>query len=166
MKSNLAAIEAPVIASCPNPECGASVREDHPYPWCVSCGERFPESLQSRLPKLKPREGPLPGLTVEEVCPRCGTRFRASSELDFLGFREAACPNCKQLIVHPLKWSYRITYWVFLSLWAGGLVQAFLDGKLLELGTLGTLFWLFALGRAILKDLQILRHQRASGSTG
>jgi hypothetical protein len=162
-RRSLAEIEAQVIASCPNPKCGASVRDDHPYPWCIACGDRFPESLQRRLPKLQSREVPLPGLTVEEICPRCGTHFRASAKLDVLGFREVTCPNCSQLIAHPLKWGYRITYWVFLGLFGVSLVQAFLDGEILELGTLEAFFLIYVLLRVILKDLRILRRQRVSG---
>lgn len=41
------------IANCPNPDCGVPVYSNHPYPWCTGCGERFPESLQARLPRVQ-----------------------------------------------------------------------------------------------------------------
>lgn len=41
------------IASCPNPQCGETIREDHPYSWCSKCGEPLPDSIQHQLPKLR-----------------------------------------------------------------------------------------------------------------
>ncbi len=41
------------IANCPNPRCGAAIREDHSYSWCSKCGERLPDSIQYQLTKLR-----------------------------------------------------------------------------------------------------------------
>lgn len=41
------------IAHCPNPQCGETIREDHPYSWCSKCGERLPDSIQHQLTKLR-----------------------------------------------------------------------------------------------------------------
>jgi hypothetical protein len=42
-----------VVANCPNPGCGAPIRENHPYSWCSKCGERLPDSIQHQLTKLR-----------------------------------------------------------------------------------------------------------------
>lgn len=92
---------------------------------------------------------------IEEICTRCGTHFMASAKLDFLGFRELTCPNCHLRATTPLRWSYRITYWVFLCLWVFALIQMFLD-KDLDSGAAAVGLWICYLLRAILKDLKIV----------
>jgi len=157
-----------MVANCPIPGCNEPIPYGHPYPWCIRCGERLPEKIQLQLTKLQEGRmkavmeraalGSLP--KIEEICARCGTHFMVSAKLDFLGFREFTCPNCHLRAITPLRWSYRITYWVFLCLWALALIQIFLekDGKF-NPGLAGAFLLLFYLLLAILKDLNIV-HQR------
>lgn len=152
-----------MIANCPILGCNEPVPYDHPYSWCVRCGERFPETIRLQLTELQ--EGRLKAEVAraalrsqqEEICARCGTHFMASAKLDFLGFREFTCPNCHIQVNTPLRWPYRITYWVFLCLWTFSLIQVFLekDGDL-DLGVAAICLWIFYLLRAILKDLAIV----------
>src|SRR5262245_42339295 len=112
-----------MVAVCPN--CAKPIPDDHSYSWCTACGEQLPESIQRQLTKLQ--EGRMKAevaraalgaqLEIEETCAKCGTHFMASAKLGFLGFREFTCPNCHLRTISPLRWSYRITYWVFLCLW-------------------------------------------------
>lgn len=166
----MAETSKPMVASCPVPGCNAPIPYDHPYSWCVRCGERLPETVQLQLNKMQ--EGRMNSEAaraalgsqpeIEEICARCGTRFMASAKLDFLGFRELTCPNCHLRAITPLRWSYRITYWVFLCLWGFALVHLFLDrGGKHEPGLSGALLLLFYLLRAILKDLNIVYHRWA-----
>ena len=39
------------LATCPS--CHKPVWEDHDYPWCIECGERFPPETQALIPKLQ-----------------------------------------------------------------------------------------------------------------
>lgn len=34
-------------------KCNHPIPLDHPYAWCSECGERLPEELQARLPRLR-----------------------------------------------------------------------------------------------------------------
>lgn len=97
---------------------------------------------------------------IEEVCTRCGTHFMASAKLDFLGFREFTCPGCHLGVVAPLRWSYRITYWVFLFLWALAFIQL-LQEKDFDSGFVAVGLWIYYLLQAILKDLKIVYHKWA-----
>jgi hypothetical protein len=159
----------PMVANCPIPGCNEPIPYDHPYSWCVRCGERLPETIQLQLTKLQ--EGRMKAEAaraalgsqpeIEEICTRCGTHFMASAKLDFLGFREFTCPNCHLQAITPLRWSYRITYWVFLCFWAFALIQIFFysDGNI-EPRVVGAFLLLFYLLQAILKDLNIVYHRR------
>jgi len=154
-----------MVANCPFPGCNEPVPFDHPYSWCVRCGERLPEAIQLQLTKLQ--EGRMKAEIataalgsqpeIEEVCVRCGTHFMASAKLDFLGFREFTCPNCHLQAIAPLRWSYRITYWVFLCLWTFALIQMLLgkDGSR-DLGAAAVCLWVVYLLLAIRKDLRIV----------
>lgn len=164
----MAEISKSMVANCPIPGCNEPVPYDHPYSWCVRCGERLPETIQLQLTKLQ--EGRMKAEAeraalesppkIEEICARCSTHFMASAKLDFLGFRELTCPNCHLRAITPLRWSYRITYWVFLCLWALALTQIFLErGWRFDPGLAGAFLLLFYLLQAILKDLNIV-HQR------
>jgi DNA-directed RNA polymerase subunit RPC12/RpoP len=112
--------------------------------------------------KTEVARGSLP--EVEEICARCGAHFTASAKRDFFGFRDFTCPSCHLRVVTPLKWSYRITYWVFLALVVYGLVRAYLDnGIKLEPGSPSGFVLLSLLLRAILMDLKLLYRLRRSG---
>ena len=165
----LAETSKPMIANCPIPGCNEPIPYDHPYSWCVRCGERLPEKIQLQLTKLQ--EGKMKAEAaraalgsqpeIKEICTRCGTHFMTSAKLDFLGFREVACPNCHLRAIAPLRWPYRITYWAFLCLWAFWLVEIFLSsGRNLEPGMAGAFLLLFYLLQAILKDLNVVYHRR------
>lgn len=39
------------IAQCP--KCSATIGDEHPYTWCVECGEHFSEKLLSMFPKVQ-----------------------------------------------------------------------------------------------------------------
>lgn len=52
------------VASCPNPACKSPILSSHPYPWCTVCGERFPENIQSLLPRLQ--EAKMKAATIRE----------------------------------------------------------------------------------------------------
>jgi len=103
---------------------------------------------------------------VEVICKGCGARIRSSAGLDSLGFREITCPDCLQHRILPLKWGYRITYWVFLGLYVYGFVLAIQSGNHQRdiLSGIGGVFILISLLlRAILKDFKILYQQRKTG---
>lgn len=156
----------PMIANCPIPGCNEPVPYDHPYSWCVRCGERFPETIRLQLTKQQEErlKAEVARAAVrsqtEEICARCGTHFMVSAKLDSLGFREFTCPNCHLQVITPLRWSYRITYWVFLCLWTSALIQEFPDGDL-DLGVAAVCLWIYWLLQAILKDLKIVYYLRA-----
>ena len=78
-----------------------------------------------RAPPKPPGAG---GREVEVICRGCHARIRSSSRLDSLGFREITCPDCLQQRTLPLKWGYRITYWVFLCLYVYAFVLAIQSG--------------------------------------
>ncbi|MEP7010552.1 MAG: hypothetical protein ABJC13_09540 [Acidobacteriota bacterium] len=46
------------IGSCPTPGCGKLVPLDHPYSWCIHCGERLPEEILARIRRPKIEEKP------------------------------------------------------------------------------------------------------------
>lgn len=150
-------------ATCPNADCAKPIPVDHPYSWCTACGEQLPGSIQLQLTKLQEGKGKAEAARaalgsqpeIEEICTRCGTHFMASAKLDFLGFRELTCPSCHLQATAPLRRSYRITYWVFLSLWTFGLIQMFLEknGSPYS-GPVGLCLWILLL-RAVLKDLKV-----------
>jgi DNA-directed RNA polymerase subunit RPC12/RpoP len=161
-----------MVATCPNAKCSKPIPDDHSYTWCTACGEKLPDSIQLQLPKLQEGRtkaevarvalGSRP--EIKEVCARCGADFMTSPKLDFLGFREFTCPICHLRAITPLRWSYRITYWVFLCLWVLCLVQILFDrdGNLRpELA--GAFLLLFYLLSAILKDLRIVYSRWRSG---
>lgn len=103
---------------------------------------------------------------VEVICKGCGALIRSSAGLDSLGFREIKCPDCLLHRTLPLKWGYRITYWVFLGLYVFGIVLSVRSGHDLRgsLEGIGGGFILIALLlRAILKDFKILYQQRTTG---
>jgi hypothetical protein len=151
----------PMIAPCPNPGCAEPIRQDHPYPWCTACGERFPESLQRKLLKVHEgkaraqaaREGLLSEPEIVAACGNCRVHFKASSRRDGLGFLDLTCPYCHHTTTLPLRWGTRITYWVFqgLSLWGVILMSRQKDSRFSGLFVLNGL-----LLRAILKDLKII----------
>lgn len=157
-----------MVGNCPIPGCNEPIPEDHPYSWCIRCGERLPDAIQLQLTKLQ--EGRMKAEAAkaalgsepqtEEVCAKCGTHFMTSAKLDFLGFRELTCPNCHQRGIIPLRWSYRITYWVFLVVWAMALIELFVenDRNGVELVSVG--LWTYILFQAILKDLVLVYRQR------
>lgn len=153
----------PMVANCPVPGCNQPIPYDHPYSWCINCGERLPEPIQLQLTELQEgrRKAEVARAALgsqpetDEICARCGTRFMSSAKLDFLGFRELACPNCHLRTITPLRWSYRITYWVFLCLLVLGLIQILVDrGEISQLAG-GFLLVVYLLS-AILKDLRIV----------
>jgi DNA-directed RNA polymerase subunit RPC12/RpoP len=157
-----------MVTNCPIPGCNEPIPYGHPYSWCVRCGERLPETIRLQLTKLQ--EGRINAEAaraalgsqpeIQEICTRCGTHFMASAKLDFLGFREFACPNCHLRAITPLRWSYRITYWVFLCLLALAFAQAFTDNDgSLNPGAAGAFLLLVYLLQAILKDLNIVYHR-------
>ena len=41
------------IANCPNPDCRSPILSNHSNPWCLECGERLPEDVQLRLPRVQ-----------------------------------------------------------------------------------------------------------------
>lgn len=154
-----------VVANCPIPGCNELIADDHPYPWCVRCGERLPETIQLQLRKLqegrRKAEAAAAALgsqpETEEICARCGAHFMTSAKLDFLGFREFTCPNCLLRAITPLRWSYRITYWLFMCLWGLGLILSLLNLGLEEIHQIAGCFLLLVyLLSAILKDLRIV----------
>jgi DNA-directed RNA polymerase subunit RPC12/RpoP len=156
-----------MVATCPNTNCAKQIPADHSYSWCTACGEQLPESIQIQLTKLQEGRrnaevaraalGSQP--EIEETCTNCGAHFMASAKLGSLGFREFTCPNCHLRTITPLRWSYRITYWVFLCLWALALIQMFQDGKL-DSGFVAVGLWIYYILQAILKDLKIVYHER------
>lgn len=153
--------------NCPNPSCGRPIPPDQAMPWCLACGVRFPESLQLRLPKLQEAKVQASlakgGVWVEETCVRCGTHFRTLALRDFLGFRERECPNCHQVTVSPLPWSYRITYWIFFGFLTVASVQVFRkETNLLNQGAFYAFLLIVALTLAIYTDLEIAYHQWSS----
>lgn len=167
-----------MVASCPN--CSKPIPDDHSLAWCMACGEPLPETIQLRLTKLQEvrmnaaaaRAGRValrPEPEVEESCSNCGKRFRASASLDSLGFRELTCPNCHRRAITPLRWSYRITYWVFLCLWVSGWVLIFSHRteSLIEpesaVALSGALLLVWYLLSAILKDLRVVCSRLVSG---
>jgi hypothetical protein len=52
----LAKAAKPVIGQCPTPGCGEPVPIDHPYSWCIRCGEPLPDTILSRIqrPSIEP----------------------------------------------------------------------------------------------------------------
>ena len=103
---------------------------------------------------------------AEVICKGCDARIRSNAGLDFLGFREITCPNCLQHRTLPLKWGYRIAYWVFLCLYVYGIVLSVQSGhdQRQSLAGMGGAFILMSLLlRAILKDFKILYQQRTAG---
>jgi hypothetical protein len=100
---------------------------------------------------------------VEVICKGCGARIRSSARLDSLGFLEITCPHCLQPRTLPLKWGYRITYWVFLGLSVYGFALAIQSGNH-QRGIMSVIWGAFILVslllRAILKDFKILYQQR------
>ena len=160
-----------IVANCPTPSCGMPILDDHSAPWCTACRMRFTETFQRQLPglqegKAKARAEKAARRGVEVICEGCGARIRSSAGLDSLGFREITCPNCRQHRTLPLKWGYRITYWVFLCLYVSGFVMAIQSGRdqrglLVEIW--GVFILVSLLLRAILKDFKILYQRRTTG---
>lgn len=160
-------IASPIVTSCPHPECGAPIREDHPYAWCTACGQALPEAIQQRLPRL--RDTRLRGeaarkslgapAMVEEVCRFCGTRFLASRQRDALGFRELTCPHCGQITSLPLTWGYRLTYWFFLLVIVHGAVRRISEAGWAA-GVESSFVLTILLLRAIIRDLKNLYARR------
>ena len=158
-----------MVANCPIPGCNEPIPYDHPYSWCVRCGERLPETIQLQLTKLqegrKKAEAARAALgsqpETEEICARCSTHFMISAKLDFLGFREFTCPNCHLRVITPLRWSYRITYWVVLCLLVLGLAQTLFDKE--DKPGPGVFLLLLYLLSAILKDLKVIYCRWRSG---
>lgn len=159
-------LEDHMVATCPNANCAKQIPDDHSYSWCTACGEQLPESIQIQITKLQEEKrnaevaraalGSQP--QIEEICTHCGAHFMASAKLDFLGFREFTCPNCHLRAIAPLRWSYRIGYWVFLCLWALAFIQMFQEGKF-DLGFAAVSLWIYYLLHAILKDLKSVYHE-------
>lgn len=157
-----------MVAYCPNPGCAAPIQGDHPYPWCTACGERFPESLQLKLPRL--REGKAQARAekealrseseIEATCTNCGVRFKARAGRDFPGFQKLTCPSCHQLLTFPLKWRYRVAYWIVLCLALYGSVKDFFNKDIL--GLVGSLLWTIVLLGLVLRDLKAVYLQRVS----
>ncbi len=93
------------IAACPNTKCGKAIFVDHPYSWCMKCGDPLPENIQSVVPKLQvlrdaktakqPAGEGVPGLGIEDripvVCGHCGKRGYVPRE--FAGKR-VKCRAC------------------------------------------------------------------------
>ena len=97
---------------------------------------------------------------MEEICAQCGTRFKTSAKLDFLGFRESTCPACQLRVVTPLRWSYRIGYFVFLCLWTLALIQTFRENDGNLAGVAAICLWISYILRAMLKDLKVVYQNR------
>lgn len=99
-------------------------------------------------------------LGTMEICARCGAGFSSSTKRDFFGFREVKCPRCNLDMTPPLKWWYRITYWLFLFLLVFTLDHELLEGhRHLRLGDAGAFLLLSYLLWGILKDLRIIYHR-------
>ncbi len=158
-----------MVATCPNTNCLQVIPSDHSCSWCTACGETLPASIQAELPLLQ--EGRAKGEAaragigmIEKVCAGCGTQFKTSSKLDFLGFLEVTCPQCHLQVTEPLRWSRRIVYWLFLGVGIWGLADiAFHPGVKRELtAAIGTLLLLLKMGSAVWKDLQITQRRRST----
>lgn len=39
------------VATCP--KCGAVIGADHPYTWCIACGEQLPSGILATLPVVQ-----------------------------------------------------------------------------------------------------------------
>jgi len=92
---------------------------------------------------------------IEEICANCDTHFKTSARLDFLGFREFTCPTCHLRAITPLRWPYRITYWVFLFLLLWFVWISFGRAESLKPELAGVFLLAWYLLSAILKDLRI-----------
>lgn len=83
---------------CPNPSCGRPIPPDQSIPWCLTCGEMFPESLQLRMPKpqeaeflarredLRARMAELQAKLVESETPSLASRWGAGFLILLVGW--------------------------------------------------------------------------------
>ncbi len=53
-------VEKQIVAHCSNPKCNKPVFSDHPYYWCIECGEPLSNDIKNLLPLL-----PKPQITAE-----------------------------------------------------------------------------------------------------
>jgi len=74
-----------MIAKCP--KCQKPVWDDHEYPWCIECGEQFPEDFTPNIPKLQ--KATTGSRASRQLCPNCGKEISANA---------SRCKHCLQEI--------------------------------------------------------------------
>lgn len=46
-------VEKQTVAHCSNPKCNKPIFSDHPYAWCIECGEHLSGDVKNLLPKFR-----------------------------------------------------------------------------------------------------------------